>query len=251
MELENKPALVTGGAMGVGRGIATVLAQHGARVLIADIDGKAAAETATAISKAGHMAAATTMDVREPDQVEAALDALEQRFGPVEITVNNAGATSRQPFLEMELEFFEWLIRLNLTGVFICGQAAARRMVQAGTPGRIINIASNSGIFGGIGRAAYSPSKAGIIALTQTMALELAPHGLRVNAVAPGPIKTESQPASVPDEAFTSRMSLERFGTPEEIGETVAFLASERASFTTGHCYTVDGGLTVSGIKAG
>jgi 3-oxoacyl-[acyl-carrier protein] reductase len=251
MELENQAAIVTGAAAGVGRGIAMVLARRGAAVLVADIDGAAAEATAAAIRAEGGRAAACAMDVRAPEQAEAALDALAQRFGPVTIAVNNAGSTARRPFLEMELGFFEDLIRLNLTGVFITAQAAARRMVAAGTAGRIVNIASNSGIFGGVGRAAYSPSKAGIIALTQSMAVELGPHGIRVNAVAPGPVKTERQPLDVPDVAFTQRMSLARFGTPEEVGETVAFLASDRASFTTGHCYGVDGGLTVSGIMTG
>jgi len=251
MELANMPALVTGGAKGVGGGIARVLARHGARVAVADIDAEAAARTAEAITAVGGTAYAQPMDVRDPAQVAAALDALEARFGPVAILVNNAGSTARQPFLEMDLAFFEERLKLNLTGYFICGQAAAKRMVAAGTAGRIVNISSNSGLFGGMGRAAYSASKAGIIALTQTMAIELAPHGIRVNTVAPGPIKTESQPADVPDAAFTQRMSLERFGTPEEIGETVAFLCSDRASFTTGHCYSVDGGLTVSGVMQG
>ena len=251
MELANLPALVTGAAGGVGRGIAGVLAAHGARVAVGDIDAAAAERAAGEIAAGGGEAIGIAMDVRAPASVETALDTLEARFGPVAILVANAGSTARRPFLEMELAFFEDLVRLNLAGCFVCGQAAARRMVAAGTPGRIVNISSNSGLFGGVGRAAYSASKAGIIALTQTMALELAAHDIRVNTVAPGPIKTARQPLDVPDPAFTARMSLERFGTPEEIGETVAFLCSERASFTTGQCYAVDGGLTASGIKAG
>jgi len=250
-ELAGKNALVTGGGKGVGRGISNVLAREGARVLIASTDRAAGEATADAVVLGGGTAAAATMDVRDANQIEAALDDLERRFGPVDIVVNNAGLTTRRPFFEMTLEDFEDLLRLNLTGVFLCGQAAAKRMVAAGTAGRIVNISSNSGIFGGAGRAAYSASKAAIIALTQTMAIELAPFGIRVNTVAPGPIKTERQPLDEPAAAFACRMSLKRFGTPEEIGETVAFLCSDRASFTTGHCYTVDGGLTVSGIMEG
>jgi 3-oxoacyl-[acyl-carrier protein] reductase len=121
-------------------------------------------------------------------------------------------------------------------------------MVAQGRGGRIVNISSNSGIFGGAGRAAYSPSKAGIIALTQTMAIELAPDGILVNCVAPGPMRTERSTTSEPSPAFTNRMSLRRFGEPREVGAAVAFLASDACSFTTGHTLGVDGGFTVTGV---
>jgi 3-oxoacyl-[acyl-carrier protein] reductase len=249
--IDGKVAIVTGAAAGIGKGIAGVLAAEGARVLVADIDGSGAERTAAALRADGRTAEAFRMDAREPHEAEAAVAAALERFGGLDIHVNNAGSTARQPFLEMSLEFFEELVRLNLTGYFICGQAAARAMARQGHGGRIVNISSNSGVFGGVGRAAYSASKAGIIALTQSMAVELAEHGILVNCVCPGPIHTERSATDAPTSAFTGRMALKRFGRPEEVGHAVAFLASDRCSFTTGHTLGVDGGLTVTGIMEG
>lgn len=251
IDLAGRAALVTGAGGGIGRGIATVLAGAGAAVLVTDLDPAKANAVAEDLARAGHEAAGCKLDAREQADIEAALDTLAERFGRVDILVNNAGNTARQRFLEMELAFFREIIRLNLEGYFICAQAAARRMANAGRGGRIVNISSNSGIFGGVGRAAYAASKAGVIALTQTMASELAPHGILVNTVCPGPIRTELSTADAPTEAFTARMNLKRFGEPEEVGRAVAFLASDACTFTTGHILAVDGGLTVTGIQEG
>jgi 3-oxoacyl-[acyl-carrier protein] reductase len=157
----------------------------------------------------------------------------------------------RAPFLEMTDEFFRRVLDVNLYGTFVCGQAAARQMVKQGGGGRIINVASNSGIFGGRGRAAYGASKAGIINLTQTMAIELAEHGILVNAVAPGPTKTRDDMPEKPWPSVAARMPLNRFGRPEEIAAVAAFLASDECSFTTGHVYAADGGFTIAGIMEG
>lgn len=249
--LAGKTALVTGAGAGIGAGIAAVLAREGAAVLVTDLDAAAAERVSGAIGAEGGQAAAARLDVRDPASAAAAVAEAVRRFGRLDVLVNNAGSTARQPFLEMELGFFEELLRLNLTGYFICGQAAARRMVEQGTGGRIVNISSNSGVFGGIGRAAYSASKAGIIGLTQAMAAELAAHDILVNCVCPGPIRTQRTTTDAPTAAFTARMSIKRFGRPEEIGEAVAFFASDRCSFTTGHWLGVDGGLTVAGILEG
>jgi 3-oxoacyl-[acyl-carrier protein] reductase len=179
------------------------------------------------------------------------IDAAVASFGRLDVLVSNAGIMDRAPFLEMTEAFWRKVIDTNLTGAYLCGQAAARRMVEQGTGGRIVNIASNSGIFGGRGRAAYGASKAGIINLTQTMAIELAEHGILVNAVAPGPTKTSADQPDEPWPSVKARMPLARWGRPEEIAEVVMFLASDACSFTTGHVWCADGGYTIAGIMEG
>ncbi len=251
MQLSGKVALVTGAGAGVGRGIARALAEAGAAVLVTDIDPDAAARAAAELAAAGARAASFRLDVREPEEARAACAAAVERLGGLDVLVNNAGSTARMPFLETTKRFFMDLLELNLAGCLICGQAAARVMIERGRGGRIVNISSNSGRFGGRGRAAYSASKAGIIALTQTMAIELAPYGILVNCVAPGPIRTEKVTTASPSAAFTARMALPRFGEPIEVGRAVVFLASDACSFTTGHTLGVDGGLTVTGIMEG
>jgi 3-oxoacyl-[acyl-carrier protein] reductase len=249
MRLKDKVALVTGAGSGIGRGIAHRLASEGAAVLVTGLDEASAERVAGEIEAQGGVAVARRLDVREPAEAEAGVETAVSRFGRLDILVANAGITDRAPFLEMDLDFWHRVLGTNLTGCFICGQAAARQMVRQGG-GRIVNIASNSGIFGGMGRAAYGASKAGIVNLTQTMAIELAPHGVLVNAVAPGPIRVERSPETPPASAL-GRMSLKRFGQPGEVAAAVAFLASDDCSFTTGHVLGVDGGFTVTGIMEG
>lgn len=251
VQLNGRIALVTGAGAGVGRGIARALVEAGAGVLVTDIDREAAERVAAALEAAGGRALAFRLDVREPAEAAAACAAAVERLGGLDILVNNAGSTARMPFLDMPKSFFTDLLELNLVGAFVCAQAAARVMIARGKGGRIVNISSNSGRFGGRGRAAYSASKAGIIALTQTMAIELAEHGILVNCVAPGPIRTERTTTERPSEAFTCRMALPRFGEPIEVGRAVVWLASDACSFTTGHTIGVDGGLTVTGIMEG
>lgn len=251
VQLSGKVAIVTGAGAGVGRGIAKALAEAGAAVLVTDIDPEAARRVAGELEGIGARALAFRFDVREPSEAAAACTAAVERLGGLDIFVANAGSTARLPFLEMPKSFFSELLELNLTGTFVSCQAAARVMVARGRGGRIVTISSNSGRFGGRGRAAYSASKAGIIALTQTMAIELAPYGILVNCVAPGPIRTEKVLGERPSEAFTCRMALPRFGEPIEVGRAVVWLASDACTFTTGHTLGVDGGLTVSGIMEG
>lgn len=251
MQLNGKVAIVTGAGAGVGRGIARALAEAGAAVLVTDIDPEAAERVAGELAASGSRALAFRLDVRAPAEAEAACAAAVERLGGLDILVANAGSTARLPFLEMPKSFFDELVGLNLGGTFVCCQAAAKLMVARGRGGRIVTISSNSGKFGGRGRAAYSASKAGIIALTQTMAIELAPFGILVNCVCPGPIRTERTTTERPSEAFTGRMALPRFGEPIEVGRAVVWLASDACSFTTGHTLGVDGGLTVTGVMEG
>ena len=247
----SKIAIVTGAAHGIGAAIARRLAAEGARVLVADREEDAAHECAQAIVAAGGTARAQRVDVRERAQIDAMVAAALVHWGRVDILVSNAGITDREPFLEMSDALFERVLRTNLYGTFYCGQAAARQMKAQGDGGRIVHVASNSGLFGGRGRAAYGASKAGIINLTQTMAIELAEYGILVNAVAPGPTRTRVTKSDEPPPSARARMPLGRFGRPEEIAAVAAFLACDECSFTTGHVFGADGGFTVSGMMEG
>lgn len=247
----HKVAMVTGAGHGIGRAIARRLASDGTRVLICDFQADAAASVKDEITAAGGSADVAVVDVRERETVAAALQQLVENWGRLDILVANAGIMDRLPFLDFTDELWHRVIDTNLYGAFVCGQLAARQMAAQGDGGRIVNVASNSGVFGGRGRAAYGASKAGIINLTQSMAIELAEHDILVNAVAPGPTLTD--PARQGDlmQSAKDRMPLKRYGSPEEIAEVAAFLASDACSFTTGHVFAADGGFTVAGIMEG
>lgn len=251
----SKTAVVTGAAHGIGRAIAERMANKGWRVVLADIDGRAAQDAANAIGESGGTALAHQVDVTEAESVASMIGNAVTAFGRLDVLVSNAGIMDRSPFLEMTEEFWHHVIDTNLTSAFLCGQAAARQMIaqgaDGGTGGRIVNVASNSGIFGGRGRGAYGASKAGLINLTQTMAIELAEHRILVNAVAPGPTKTSDRQPVEPWPSVKARMPLARWGRPEEIAAVAMFMASDECSFTTGHVWCADGGYTIAGIMEG
>lgn len=250
MRFTNKTAIVTGSGRGIGRQIALRFGAEGARVVVADLSREHASAVAKEIAATGGIAEAVHVDVADPASSARMIEAARAAFGRVDILVNNAGIGSNCPVLEMSLEEWDRNLRVNLTGTFLCAQAAARMMVAQGG-GRIVNIASISGQRGGIGRAAYGAAKAGVILLTRVMAVELASRGVLVNAIAPGPVDTEqSRGTHTPAtrRAYLDRLPTRRYGATDEIASGVLFLASPEASWVNGHVLNVDGGFDAAGL---
>jgi meso-butanediol dehydrogenase/(S,S)-butanediol dehydrogenase/diacetyl reductase len=238
--------LVTGAGSPAGIGAATArrFAEQGAAVALADRDLDAAQGSAEAI---GGLARAYALDVTDPGQVEAVVAAVEADLGPVDVLVNNAGIGERTGFLDLSLEAWRQVMDVNLTGVFLCSQAVARRMVAGQRGGAIVSVASVAGMTAVPGRAAYIASKHGVVGLTRALAFDLGAHGIRVNAVAPGSVETPltagllAKPGA--REATARRHPIGRHGQPDEIARAIVFLASDEASFITGACLPVDGGF--------
>jgi NAD(P)-dependent dehydrogenase (short-subunit alcohol dehydrogenase family) len=250
MRLQQKVAIITGSAQGIGRQIAARFVEEGARVVIADLNEAQARVTAGEITAARGEAIAVRVDVGDACSVNAMVQEVRARFGRIDVLVNNAGIGLNKPVLTTTLAEWDANLRVNLTGTFLCGQAVAQIMVEQGS-GRIVNIASISGQRGGVGRAAYGASKAGVILLTKVMAVELGPLGVPVNAVSPGPVDTEqSRGTHTPAtrQAYYDRIPLKRYGSGEEIAAGVVFLASEESSFVNGAILNVDGGFDAAGL---
>jgi len=250
MRLMAEIAIVTGSGRGIGGAIARRFAAEGAQVIVADLDVAAASHTAEQIQQAGGKATAYRVDIAEPAQVQHLIADTLARFQRVDVLVNNAGIGLNKPFLSTTLEEWELQLKVNLTGTFLCGQAAARAMVNQGG-GRIVNVASISGQRGGQGRAAYGAAKAGVILLTKVMAVELSPLGVRVNAISPGPVDTDQSRAThTPStrNAYYDRIPAGRYGDREEMAAAALFLASADSSFVSGHVLNVDGGFNAAGL---
>jgi len=252
MKLEGKAAIVTGGGRAIGREIALRMAREGARVMVADIDGDSARAVAEEIRESTGDAAWTEVDINRSDQVRDMVDETVSRMGTVDILVNNAAMGHARYVLDITEEEWNQVIHTNLTGTFLCAQAAARHMVRRGS-GAVVNIASISGERGGTGRAAYGASKAGVILLTRVMAVELSAQGVRVNAVSPGPVDTPQSRAfhnAATREAYGRLVPSGRYGEAAEIASAVVFLASEDSSWIHGHVLNVDGGFSAAGLMA-
>jgi 3-oxoacyl-[acyl-carrier protein] reductase len=247
LSLENKSALVTGGARGIGRAISELLAQRGADVAIADVLEDEAKATAEAIAKATKKRTmALSLDVRDTQAAKGVIDQVITEFGKVDILVNNAGVTRDDLIMRMGEEDWDVVIDVNLKGAWNCAKAVVRPMMKQRS-GRIINVTSVSGLAGQAGQSNYSSSKAGLVGLTKALAREVATRNITVNAVAPGLIPTaltENLPEEL-TEALIGAIPLGRLGTTDEIAAAVAFFASEEAGYVTGQVLCVDGGMVM------
>lgn len=246
MGLKGKVAIVTGGAQGIGKSIATRLAQAGANVVIADVMEEVAKSTAQEISQKGNESISIRVDVSSLSSVEEMVKKTLDKFGRIDILINNAGITRDGLVMRMKEEDWDLVLDINLKGAFNCIKTVSPIMMKQKS-GKIVNIASIVGIIGNIGQANYSASKAGLIALTKTCARELASRRINVNAVAPGFIQTsmtERLPAQV-REKLSSQIPLGEIGKPEDVASAVLFLVSEEASYITGEVIRVDGGMAM------
>jgi 3-oxoacyl-[acyl-carrier protein] reductase len=250
MESNQRVAVVTGGAMGIGASVCQQLAASGFTVIVADLDVAAATAMAGRLTSDGHTAEAVQMDVGQPESVEAAFSRISGQHGRCDVLVNCAGIAKVFPFLDFPLDNFIATMNVNVTGTLLCSQHAARLMTR-NRWGRIVNIASVAGMRAvGKGRTAYGTSKGAVIALTRQMAVELAEYGITANAVAPGPVDTPMTQKLHTEKfraEYASAIPMQRYGTTSEIASAVSYLVSEGASYVTGIVLPVDGGFLSAG----
>ncbi|TNC28253.1 SDR family NAD(P)-dependent oxidoreductase [Amycolatopsis alkalitolerans] len=251
--LDGKVALITGAGSGIGRAAAELFAAEGARVGALDIDGAAAKETAAKITAAGGEAIAVTANITREPEVAAATEQVAREFGGLDVLYNNAGVNSSGSVLDATEQDWDRCFAVNVTGTFLCSRAAARVMVDAGR-GAIVNQGSVAALVGVANFAAYCASKGAVVALTRSMSVDLAPRGIRVNALCPGTVYTPLMEPMLRARgggdmerglAMTvAKYPIGRLGTPAEIATAALFLASEESSFLTGSVLTADGGMT-------
>ena len=247
MDLSERVAIVTGGGRGIGRAIAIKLAEVGATVVINDVGDSTPAEgVGEEISKMGRQSMVALADVSQSAEVASLVDNTVEKYGKVDILVNNAGITRDQLIMRMSDDEWDKVLGINLKGVFLCSKAVLRPMMKQRW-GRIISISSIVGLIGNAGQANYASAKAGIIGLTRTIAKEVASRGITANAIAPGFIDT-AMTKQLPEERrqeLINQIPLGSLGTPHDIAEVVAFLASEESRYITGQVITVDGGISL------
>ncbi|MDR1612384.1 MAG: 3-oxoacyl-[acyl-carrier-protein] reductase [Planctomycetota bacterium] len=245
--MRGENAIITGGARGIGESIARLLAKMGAAVIIWDVLEDQAKAAAAAIAKdIGVKTLGSAVDVTKAASVDTALDAAMKEFGKIDILVNNAGVTRDGLLIRMKEEDWDLVLAINLKGVWICTKAVGKVMLKA-RKGAIVNIASVVGVMGNAGQANYSASKAGVIGLTKTSAREFAQRGVRVNAVAPGYIRT-AMTDKLSDEQrgrLRNMIPMGDLGTPDDVADAVAFLASDAAKYITGQTLNIDGGMVM------
>jgi 2-deoxy-D-gluconate 3-dehydrogenase len=253
-DLSGKAAIVTGGAMGIGFGIVTRFVEAGADVLVVDLDGELAFRKVAELEGPGK-AVSLGIDITDAFAGQRTVDECVASFGSVDILVNNAGIYPMVPLLEMSPETWQRVIDVNLTGLAFVSKAVGSRMVEQGTGGKMINVASIDALHPSmVGLAAYDASKGGVLMFTKALALEMAPHGVTVNAIAPGGISTEGTAAPLQGsgmteeqmaamlEQFTALIPMGRMGEPDDIAKVATFLASSAADYVTGELIVVDGG---------
>ena len=245
--LKDKVAVITGSGRGIGKTIAEKLAREGAKIVVTDINGEMANQTAEAIAREfGVDTLAVSHDVASEESTKAMVKSIIEHLGRIDILVNNAGITRDARLMMMKQEDWDLVLRVNLTGAFICTKLVSKQMLK-NKYGRIVNIASVVGIMGNVGQANYSAAKAGMIGLTKTSAREVAERGVTVNAIAPGYIETDMTHA-ISEEASQRMMAqipAKVYGTPDDVADAVLFLVSEPARYITGQVLSVDGGMTM------
>ena len=252
MNFENKTAFVTGGGSGIGEAAAVALAARGAHVVVADLNLENATKVANSILEQGGNAIAVLIDVSNANSVDSAFNTAEEWYGDTtHLLVNSAGILGIHAFIDYPVELFNKVMAVNVTGTFLCSQRAGKSMLKAGY-GRIVNVASVSAVRAGIGRTAYGTSKAAMVGLTKQLSMELGPHGVTANAIAPGPVLTPLTEASyTPEtiEAYTSMIPARRLGVLDDMTATILFLLSEGAAYINGAYLPVDGGYLASGVS--